>query len=222
MTLPAVILIGSLALSFQSSTVRRFTSTVWMSYVGLELAEAAIAEASHFLQPADLFDRSLFPVVASSADPGGELVKSMVAGDLPSQLTCAYRDVLRADGTLADHMQVGFLFPDRPPVKVKVPGLARRLARDTPGILLDSDSDLLVRARPLSFRREYYMNVGGWVNWGVVQFTVDVRTRDMKGLSAHRLIVDRRFTLRPQSAEGEEILVVASQNLRTSVVQVGR
>jgi hypothetical protein len=130
-----------------------------------------------------------------------------------------YRNVNRADGSLACRMLVAFRFPERPPVTVKVPGLARKLARENPGIILASGSDLEVTARPISFRREYYTSVNGWVNWGVVQFTVTVRTRELKGLSTHRLIVDRRFTLKSLPQKGEEILGVASQNLRASVIQ---
>jgi hypothetical protein len=224
LALPAIVMVGSLGLSYQSSTARRFTSSVWMSYLGLELAEAAVAEASHVLTPADLFDPQLFGEVSRSKDPAKTLLTAMVADKLPAEIsTREYRDVLDESGGLACRMLTAFMFPRSvKPRIVKVPGLALALAKRNPGVLTESPEDLQVVCRPLSFRREYYSNVGGWVNWGVVQFVVTVRTRELKGISAHRLLVDRRFTLESDPKPGEEMLKVSSQNLRTSIAQEDR
>ena len=223
LTLPAMIWVGSVGLSYQSSTARRFTSTVWMSYMGLELGEAAIAEASHVLKPADLFDPQVFPAVAATEDPAPVLLKAMVADQLPADLIGRdYRVITDEAGAEACKMLVAFRFPARAARTVRVPGLARKLAAQNPGVLLDTPEDLAVQVRPLSFRREYYSAVHSWVNWGVVQFGVTVRTRELKGISAHHLRVDRRFTLKSGPAKGEEVLQVSSHNLRTFVVQEDR
>lgn len=221
LTLPAMMMVGSLGLSFQSSTARLFTSTVWMSYLGLELGEAAIAEAAHCLKPEDVFDRALLPEVASAADPAAVLICAMVEDKLPAAIVDReYRDILDQSGTVAAHMNVAFRFPRAvKPRWVPVPGLARKLAAENRGVLVDSPTDLAVAARPLSFRREFYKERGYWVNWGVVRFAVTVRTRELKGVTAHRLLVDRRFTLKSRPEPGEEMLKVSSQNLRTAVVQ---
>lgn len=223
LSLPAIVLVGSMALSFQSSTARRFTSTVWMSYVGLELAEAAVAEASHFVKPADIFNEELFGAVARAQDPATELAKLMVADTLPSGISQkAYREIQDLAGAPVAKMLVAFCVPQAKPTFVQVPGLAKKLAAENRGILLDQPDDLKVYVRPLSFRREFISRQETWVNWGVVQFSVKVRTRELKGLSTHTLLVDRRFTLRPNQPAGAEVVKISSQNLRTSVTQEDR
>lgn len=223
LSLPAIVMVGAMALSLQSSTARRFTSTVWMSYVGLELAEAAIAEASHVLKPADIFAPELFGNVARTSDPASELAKMMVADSLPPAITNkAYREIRDDAGALAAKMLVAFMVPQARPTFVQVPGLARKLAAENQGVLLDRPEDLAVRVRPLSFRRDFLAREEAWVNWGVVQFSVKVRTRELKGITTHTLLVDRRFTLRANPPAGSEIVKVSSQNLRTTVLQEDR
>lgn len=223
LSLPAIVMVGAMALSFQSSTARRFTSTVWMSYVGLELAEAAIAEASHVLRPADIFAPELFGGIATSADPANDLAKMMVADSLPAAIkNKAYREIRNDAGGLAANMLVAFVVPQAKPTFVQVPGLARKLAAENRGVLMDQPEDLAVRVRPLSFRRDFLAREESWVNWGVVQFSVKVRTRELKGVSTHTLLVDRRFTLRASPPAGSEIVKVSSQNLRTTVIQEDR
>lgn len=220
LTLPAVMMVGSMGLSFQASTARVFTSTVWMSYLGLELCEAAVAEASHFLEPADVFDPALFPEVAQATDPGAVLLTRMFDDRLPAVPGRAYRSIEDDTGTEVCKMLVAFTFP-RPakPRVVKGRGLARKLAAANRGVLLDRPDDLQVTVTPLSFRREYVAADLKWRNWGVVQFAVHVRTRELKGISVHRLRVDRRFTLKSKLKPGAEAMTVSSHNLRTFVVQ---
>jgi hypothetical protein len=223
LSLPAVVLVGSMALSFQSSTARRFTSTVWMSYVGLELAEAAVAEASHFLKPADIFNEELFGGVARAQDPATELAKMMVADTLPRAIDQkAYREIQDLAGAPVAKMLVAFRVPQARPTWVQGRGLAKKLAAENRGILLDQPDDLKVYVRPLSFRREFISRNETWVNWGVVQFSVKVRCRELRGISTHTLLVDRRFSLRSNVPAGEEIVKVSSQNLRTTVTQEDR
>ena len=223
LSLPALVLVGSMALSFQSSTARRFTSTVWMSYVGLELAEAAVAEASHFLKPADIFADELFGGVGRHADPANELARMMVADALPPLITQkAYREVQDQSGATVAKMLVAFVVPQAKPTFVQVPGLARKLAAENRGVLLDRPEDLAVRVRPLSFRREFIARDESWVNWGVVQFSVKVRTRELRGISTHTLLVDRRFSLRTGQPAGAELVKVSSQNLRATVTKEDR
>lgn len=218
LTLPAVMMVGSLGLSFQASTARVFTSTVWMSYVGLELCEAAIAEAAHFLEPADVFDPALFPEVSRAVDPGLVLLTQMVDDRLPDVPGRAYRTIEDETGAEAARMLVAFTFPKFTRV-VKGRGLARKLAAENRGVLLDRPEDLRVTVTPLSFRRDYYAREMQWRNWGVVQFAVSVRTRELKGVSIHRLRVDRRFTLKSKLEPGAEAMTVSSHNLRTFVSQ---
>lgn len=219
LTLPVVILVGGMGLSFQSSTARSFTSTVWMSYLGLELAEAAVAEASHFLKPSDVL-AAVYPDVDGDADPASTLVQAMAADKVPGGvLQPDYRTIEDAGGNPESKLLVGFHFPDAAAHAVPGQGLARTLAAENPGVV--DPQSIVVTARPLSFRREFRKG-WGWVNWGVVQFTVTVKTRELKGISAHTLCVDRRFTLKVRPKKGEEILTVSSRNLRTTIIQEDR
>lgn len=194
----------------------------------MELAESAVAEAAHFLRPEDLFDGSLFglgaPTTTTQGAGGLDLTAQILRGLVEDRLGSipvrnkSYRTVLRSDGRVARRMLVGITFPERR-VPVEVPGLARRMAQDNAGVLYDRPDDLLVYARPLSFRREYRSDYGTWFNWGVVQFQVRVRVAELRGVVTHELTVDRRFSLRPW-ATGQEVLKVSSLNLRSMTRQV--
>jgi hypothetical protein len=215
-------MVGSLALSFQSSSTRRFSSSVWMSYVGLETAEAAIAEAAHFLRPEDVFPEARFGKPPAGVDFTTHLLKAMIDDrlDLLDPGLKEYRAVKRSDGSEAYRMLTAFRFPagERP---VRTSGLAAKLARENPGVKLVPGADLSVSVRPLSFRREYYEQVRGWVNWGVVQFRTRVAVSELSGTVIHELRVDRRFTMKPAGPGVREILKVSSRNLRTTATREG-
>jgi len=60
MLLPLIIFVGALAISYQSSSTRRQTASFFTSYLALELAESAVAEAAHNMRLRDIFDVSKF------------------------------------------------------------------------------------------------------------------------------------------------------------------
>jgi len=222
--LPAVILVGALALSLQSSTTRRMTSTVWMSYVALELAESAVSEAAYFLKETHVFPPSVVRKVREEASVPPELVT------FPQRLTWMMgHDKFGADASYAKEYRsingkeslVSFRFVQKP-IKVDlVTGLAQKIARENPGVRLEDlkNTDLVVYAVPLAYRREYYASTKRWVNWGVVQFRVKVRMNELRGKVTYQLCMDRRFTLKVTAGEKQSSLIVSTRNLRTTSSQ---
>jgi hypothetical protein len=222
--IPAIILVVALVISLQSSTARRMTSTVWMSYVALELAESAISESAHFLRETHVFPPSVVQRVKDETGVPPALVTfpqrltwMMVHDKFPPDPSYAkeYRTV-RGESRL-----VSFHFVPKPIKVDSMAGLAQKIARENPGVRLDDlgKTDLVVHAVPLAYRREYYAGTGGWVNWGVVQFRVKVRVNELRGKVTYQLCVDRRFTLRVAAGEKEDPLIISTRNLRTTVSQ---
>lgn len=220
LSLVLLVVVGSVALSLQSSAARRFTSSTWMATVAYELGESAIAEAAHFLNVEDIFDPRLFGPEDGKRDLLSEVFVRMFKNDLPAlrEEFKSYRTIRRSDGAPARKMLVAIEFPRRE-VEVQVPGLAKKLALENRGVLLDRPEDLAVFVRPLTFRREYLRSVGRWVSWGVVCFRVRVRVAELRATVTHEIKVDRRFALRPR-IPGQDIIKVSSINLRTTVQKI--
>jgi hypothetical protein len=219
-SLPIIVLVASLAISYQSSSVRRFSNSTWASYVALEVAESAIAEATHRLTSEHLFDPAIFGPSNGSTTFGADLLGKMILDQLPKipQEQKEYWSLENTDGSLVKDMMVAFSFPERnQPQKISVP-LTQRAAKENPGVVTDKPMEVLVK--PLTFRREYYQNRRTWVNWGLMEFSVKVRVQDLRGYSTHQLIVNRLFSLKNPGFAGDEIFKISTRNLRTSTSQV--
>ena len=239
--LPVIILVGALALSTQSSLARRSTITLWTSYVALDVAEGAIAEASHVLKLEHVFDPMVFkPVYDLTSGPTptsfpvallGCLAKDYKSPPVPDPLreipeaNREYRTITnKTTGQVKWKMLTAFRFPDRGWLPVAVPGLVKEMAKKLPEVVSDG-TDLTVEVNPATFRREYYQapgwGTGTWVNWGVVQFRVKVKTREIQGSPVVREIrADRRFSLPPAAGGSTEVFNLSTVNLRTSVTRV--
>jgi len=155
----------------------------------------------------------------SGIQPGDRESRSILDSTIPA-----------AGNQEAYRMLTAFTFPRRV-VKVEVPGIAKKIAQDMAGVILDQPAALDVEARPLRFRREYYqklknregtvsLTAGTWVSWGVVQFRVRVSTQKLKGIVTREICVDRRFTLRRPTAADPEALKVSSLDLRTTMAEI--
>lgn len=245
--LPGVLLVGGLALALQGSTARRASASAWDGFLAAEVASGAIAEAAHALRVEDLFDPALFGHAARPETFGEELLDAMVREDGLSPATRAFPGLSDADRIHAGifrgdvevrRMLVAVRFPRRW-TRVRVPGVARRIAARNPGVVVRADDDLAVRVQPVVFRREYVDDVrvrvadpvsgvmrdapgpgAQWVAWGVARFAVRVRTEDLRGPRTHAYEAERRFALRTAVGPGEDVLKVSSANLRFALAEV--
>lgn len=211
---PVLVLTVSMAHSFQASSVRRFTSSAWNSYLAAEIAESAIAEAEHRVKAADLFQ--------NAGDEAGftqRFVAGLMAGQLPG-VPADKQEVwalTNAQGQEVGQMVVAASFPptERP---VALGGVARAAALENGGVKL-GDNDLTVTVRAITFRREWISAENRWITWGVMEFRARVKIDSGNGPGEHVVTATKLYTL--NSIGPGDVLRYSDRNLRTSVRHPG-
>lgn len=245
--LPGLMMAGGMALGYRTSSARRLEAGVWASYVAGEVAGSAIAEAAHYLRVDDLFDPDVFGRTSRPEDFAAHLLGRMILDDDLSPITRQFKSIseesreyrsVTAGAREVRRMLVAIM---PPPVRkrVRVPGLALRVAVQNPCVRANEAGDLEVHVLPIVFRREFVEEVAvrfpdpatgrmrdgtgpahQWVAWGVARFDVRVRTGGLNGVTTHLFEAERRFALRSGIKPGDDVLKISSLNLRFAMTQV--